>query len=47
MFEIWILQQLIICISITVGLGGILTVVLWYRMSKKYLLKDEPVLKQK
>jgi phosphate/sulfate permease len=43
MFEIWLIQQVIISLIITVVLGGFLTAILWFALRKKLLFKDEMV----
>jgi len=54
MFEIWVLQQILISIFIAVVLGGFLSLILGYRIGKKFpsrvnepSIKDESIVKQK
>lgn len=47
MFELWVLHQIVISIFITVVLGGFLTAILGYRMSKKIFWDEDSALKQK
>lgn len=41
MFEIWIIQQVIISLIITVVLGGFLSAIMWVAMRKKLIFEDE------
>lgn len=46
MFEIWVLQQILISIFIMVILGGFLSLILGYWIGRKSIIKEESVLKQ-
>lgn len=46
MFEIWVLQQILISIFIAVVLGGFLSLILGYRIGKKFPFRvDDPSVK--
>jgi phosphate/sulfate permease len=43
MFEVWIIQQIVISLIITVVLGGSLTAILWFALRKKLSPEDEMI----